>query len=154
MANTDRTFFIVKPDGVQRGLAGEIISRLEGKGLKLVGLKLMQADRVLAEQHYEALKERSFYPGLIDFITSSPVVAGVVEGPNAVSALAQLVGSTIPLEAAPGTIRGDLGIAVGPNLIHRSDAPETAEREINLWFKPEELVSWTRANDAWMFEEE
>jgi nucleoside-diphosphate kinase len=153
MATTDRTFFIVKPDAVQRGLTGEIISRLEAKGLKLVGLKLLQPDRALAEKHYEALKEKPFYPGLIEFITSSPVVAGVVEGPNAVKALGQIVGATNPLDAAPGTIRGDHGISVGPNLIHRSDAPETAEREINLWFKSEELFSWTRANDAWMFEE-
>lgn len=149
----ERTLIIVKPDGVQRGLIGEIIGRLERRGLKFVAMKLIQIDRPLAERHYEEHQGKPFYDGLIDYITSSPVVVGVVEGPNAIDAVSATVGKTNPLDAATGTIRGDLGLTVGRNLIHRSDKPETARREIDLYFRPEEIFSYERDTDRWIIEE-
>ena len=148
----ERTFVMVKPDGVQRGLVGEIISRLERKGLKLIGLKLVQVDEELARRHYEAHAGKPFFPGLIRFITSSPVVAMAWEGPDAVEVTRRLLGPTDGRQAPPGTIRGDFGLDVGYNLAHASDAPESAERELALWFAPGELLSYERAVDAWLSE--
>jgi nucleoside diphosphate kinase (EC 2.7.4.6) len=148
----ERTFIAIKPDGVQRGLTGEIIRRFETKGFTLVGLKFLQPSRELAEQHYAVHKERPFFPGLVDFITSGPVVAMVWEGDGVIAAARKLIGATNPLNAEPGTIRGDLGANIGRNIIHGSDAPETAEYEIGLWFKPEELVNWTPTIMPWVHE--
>ncbi len=148
----ERTFIAIKPDGVQRGLAGEIIRRFETKGFTLVGLKFLVASRELAEQHYGVHKERPFFGSLVDFITSGPVVAMVWEGDGVIAAARKLIGATNPLTAEPGTIRGDLGANIGRNLIHGSDAPETAEYEIGLWFKSEELVSWTPTVMPWVHE--
>ncbi len=146
----ERTFVIVKPDAVQRGLIGEIILRLERRGLKLVGAKFLQVDQELAEKHYAVHKGKPFYDGLMRYITSSPIMAMVWEGPQAIAAVRQTMGATRPLEAAPGSIRHDFAVEVGRNLTHASDGPETAEFEINLWFKPEELVSWSRSSDEWI----
>lgn len=148
----ERTFIAIKPDGVQRGIVGEIIRRFESKGFTLVGLKLMQASRELAEQHYAVHKERPFFAGLVDFITSGPLVAMVWEGDGVIASARKLIGATNPLNAEPGTIRGDYGVSVGRNLIHGSDAPETAQQEIKLWFKDEELVGWQPAITPWLYE--
>lgn len=148
----EKTLVLVKPDGVQRGLIGEVITRLERRGLRLVAAKFMQVSQSLAETHYAIHKGKPFYPGLIRYITSAPVMAMVWEGPNAVAAVRQTMGSTRPTEAAPGTIRHDFALEVGRNLTHASDSPQTAEEEVNLWFKPEELVSWRREADRWIFE--
>jgi len=148
----ERTFLMIKPDGVQRNLIGEVIKRLETKGFTLVGLKLMSVSRELAEQHYGVHKERPFFPGLVDFITSSPVVAMVWEGEGVIASARKIIGATNPLNAEPGTIRGDYGVAVGRNLIHGSDAPETAQYEIGLWFKDGELVNWQPNATAWLYE--
>jgi nucleoside-diphosphate kinase len=148
----ERTFIAIKPDGVQRGLVGQIITRFERKGFKLVGLKLMKVSRELAEQHYDVHKERPFFPGLVDFITSSPVVAMVWEGDGVVASARKLIGATNPLSAEPGTIRGDFGVSVGRNLIHGSDAIETAQREIALWFKEDELAGWEPIMTPWLYE--
>ncbi|MDB9515435.1 nucleoside-diphosphate kinase [Roseofilum reptotaenium CS-1145] len=148
----ERTFLAIKPDGVQRGLVGNIISRLESKGFTLVGLKLMNVSRELAEQHYAVHKERPFFSGLIEFITSGPVVAMVWEGDGVVASARKIIGATNPLNAEPGTIRGDFGVDVGRNLIHGSDAIETAQNEINLWFKEEELASWEPSLMSWIRE--
>ncbi len=148
----ERTFIAIKPDGVQRGLTGEIIRRFETKGFTLVGLKFLQPSRELAEQHYAVHKERPFFLGLVDFITSGPVVAMVWEGDGVIASARKLIGATNPLNAEPGTIRGDLGANIGRNIIHGSDAPETAEYEIGLWFKPEELVNWTPTMMPWVHE--
>lgn len=132
---TERTLILIKPDGVRRGLVGEVISRIERKGLKLVAMDLRVADKAVAEEHYAEHKERPFYGELVDFITSAPLVAGVVEGPNAIAAWRQLAGGTNPVEAAtPGTIRGDFALEVSENIVHGSDSPESAEREIGIWF--------------------
>ena len=147
----ERTFVMVKPDGVQRGLIGEIIGRFERRGLKIVGLKMVQVSEALARQHYAVHDGRPFFAGLITYITSAPVVAMVVEGTNAVVAVRQTVGATKPFEAAPGTIRADFALEIGRNLVHASDGQETAATEIALWFG-EELVAWDRAVDAWIFE--
>ncbi len=149
---TERTLVIVKPDGVQRGLTGEIIRRLEQRGLKVIALKMMNVSRDLAEAHYAVHKGKPFYEPLIEYITSSPVVVMVVEGPGAIQAVRRTVGATNPLEAAPGTIRADFALEIGRNIVHASDGPETAQFEINLWFKPEELCPYERAIDAWLFE--
>ncbi|HET9014486.1 MAG TPA: nucleoside-diphosphate kinase [Thermomicrobiaceae bacterium] len=149
----ERTLIIVKPDGVQRGLAGEIVSRFERRGLKLVGLKLQRVSRELAERHYGVHRGKPFYQGLVDYITSGPVVVGVLEGPDAVAAVRNTVGATDPAKAAAGTIRGDLGVAIGRNLVHASDGAETAAHEIGLFFQPDELVSYSRALDPWILEE-
>lgn len=132
---TERTLVLVKPDGVQRGLVGEAISRIERKGLKLVAMDLRQVDRELAEQHYAEHDGKPFYESLVEFITSGPVLAAVVEGPKAISAFRQIAGGTDPVDkAAPGTLRGDYGLEVQYNLVHGSDSPESAEREIKMWF--------------------
>ncbi|WP_072621918.1 nucleoside-diphosphate kinase [Spirulina major] len=149
----ERTFLMIKPDGVQRGLVGDIIKRFETKGFTLVGLKFMAVSRELAEQHYDVHKERPFFQGLVDFITSSPVVAMVWEGDGVVASARKLIGATNPLMSEPGTIRGDYGIQVGRNLIHGSDAIETAQREIALWFSEDELVAWESHSKAWLVEE-
>jgi nucleoside-diphosphate kinase len=149
----ERTFIIVKPDGVQRGLTGEIIRRFEQRGLRIVGLKFMQVERPLAEQHYAVHKERPFYKSLVEYIVSGPVVAMVLEGTNAVAAARGTIGATNPADATAGSIRGDLGLEIGRNLVHGSDSVENGEKEIALWFKPGELVeSWTRSTDPWVFE--
>jgi nucleoside-diphosphate kinase len=147
----ERTFLMIKPDGVQRGLVGEIIQRLETKGFTLVGLKMMSVSRELAEKHYAVHKERPFFGSLVDFITSSPVVAMVWEGDGVVASARKIIGATNPLNAEPGTIRGDFGISVGRNLIHGSDAIETAQTEVNLWFK-DELIGWEPAIKSWVVE--
>ena len=148
----ERTFLAVKPDGVQRAIVGEIIRRFETKGFTLVGLKLMQVSRELAEQHYDVHREKPFFAGLVDFITSGPVVAMVWEGDGVVASARKLIGATNPLTAEPGTIRGDYGVSIGRNLIHGSDAVETAQREIALWFRDEELVSWKPTITPWLYE--
>jgi nucleoside-diphosphate kinase len=148
----ERTFLAVKPDGVQRQLVGEIIRRYETKGFKLVGLKLIHATRELAEKHYTVHKERPFFAGLVDFITSGPVVAMVWEGDGVVASARKIIGATNPLTAEPGTIRGDYGANIGRNIIHGSDAIETAQTEIALWFNPEELVEWTPSITSWVYE--
>ncbi|GAB1470171.1 nucleoside-diphosphate kinase [Chloroflexota bacterium] len=148
----ERSLVLVKPDGVQRGLIGEAISRFERRGLRLVAAKFIWVSKELAEAHYAEHKGKDFYDGLITYITSAPVMAMVWEGPNAILAIRQTVGSTRPYEAAPGTIRHDFALEVGRNLIHASDKLESSEREVALWFKKDELVEWTRAVDAWVFE--
>jgi nucleoside-diphosphate kinase len=148
----ERTFLAIKPDGVQRGLVGEIIRRLETKGFTLVALKLLQPSRALAEQHYAVHKERPFFGDLVNFMTSGPVVAMVWQGHGVVAASRLAIGTTNPLVSPPGTIRGDLGISIGRNLIHGSDAIETAQSEIALWFKDEELVNWTPTVSPWLAE--
>ncbi|AMV11352.1 UNVERIFIED_ORG: nucleoside diphosphate kinase [Anoxybacillus amylolyticus] len=147
----ERTFIMVKPDGVQRNLIGEIVARFEKKGFQLVGAKLMQVSRELAEQHYAEHKERPFFGELVDFITSGPVFAMVWEGENVIAAARQMMGKTNPQEAAPGTIRGDFGLTVGKNVIHGSDSLQSAEREISLFFKEEELVSYSKQINAWLY---
>lgn len=136
----ERTFIMVKPDGVERRLAGEILRRFETRGLRLVGLKLLKPGRELAEAHYAVHRERPFYGELVDFITSGPVVAMVWEGTDAIRLCRNMIGALKPLDAAPGTIRGDFTTEVQTNLVHGSDAPETAQNEIALWFRPEELL--------------
>ncbi|WP_295625378.1 nucleoside-diphosphate kinase [uncultured Corynebacterium sp.] len=132
---TERTLILIKPDGVRRGLVGEVLARIERKGLKLVAMDLRVADKATAEEHYAEHKERPFYGELVDFITSAPLVAGVVEGPNAIAAWRQLAGGTNPVEAAtPGSIRGDFALEVAENIVHGSDSTESAEREIGIWF--------------------
>ena len=148
----ERTLVLVKPDGVQRGLIGEIIGRLEQRGLKLVGMKLMQVDDALARQHYGEHVDRPFFGGLVDFITSSPVVAMAWEADNAVEAVRNTMGQTNPTSSPPGTIRGDLALDIGRNLVHGSDSPESAERELDLFFGAAELLDYTRANDGWIKE--
>lgn len=148
----ERTFLAIKPDGVQRGLVGKIISRFETKGFKLIGLKLLNVTRELAEKHYDVHKERPFFPGLVDFITSGPVVAMVWEGDGVVVSARKIIGATNPLNAEPGTIRGDFGVDVGRNLIHGSDAIETAQREISLWFTEQELTNWEPSIKSWLVE--
>ena len=148
----ERTLVIVKPDGVQRGLIGPLLSRLEARGLKIVGLKLVQVSQDLAARHYAEHEGKPFYPGLLKYITSAPVIVACVEGTSAVQMVRNSVGATNPLHAAPGTVRGDLALDIGRNLIHASDAPATAERELALWFQDVELVSYERDTDRWIFE--
>jgi nucleoside-diphosphate kinase len=148
----DCSLVLVKPDGVQRGLIGKVIARLERRGLRLVGAKFMQVGKELAEEHYAIHKGKTFYEGLIAYITSAPVMAMAWEGPNAVAAIRQTMGATRPLEAAPGTIRHDFALEVGRNITHASDSPENGKQEVALWFKKEELVSWSRDVDKWIFE--
>ncbi len=148
----ERTFLAIKPDGVQRGLVGEIISRYESKGFTLVGMKFMKVSRELAESHYDVHKERPFFAGLVEFITSGPVVAMVWEGEGVVAAARKIIGATNPLTAEPGTIRGDFGVDIGRNIIHGSDAVETAQREVSLWFSNDELVTWQPQNMPWLYE--
>jgi nucleoside-diphosphate kinase len=145
----ERTLVLIKPDGVQRLLVGRILTRFEERGLKLVGLKLVHVSRELAEQHYAVHSARPFFTSLVDFITSSPLVALALEGPNAISVVRAMVGATRPNEAAPGTIRGDYALETAQNLIHASDGPETAEAELELWFAPGESVDYARDIDRW-----
>lgn len=149
----EQTLIIVKPEGVQRGLVGNVVSRFEQRGLKLVGLKLIQITPELAEQHYGVHKGKPFYPGLVKHITSGPVVVGVLEGPKAITVVRTTMGATNAAEAIPGTIRGDYALEIGFNIIHGSDAPETANKEISLFFKPEELVSYNLAGERWVYEQ-
>lgn len=146
----ERTLVLVKPDGVQRGLTGEIIKRLENRGLKLVAAKFVHIDRSFAEEHYAVHKGKPFFEGLIEYITSSPLMAMVWEGPEAVAAVRQTMGATKPTLAAPGTIRHDFALEMGRNLTHASDSVENAATEINLWFRSEEIYPWDRASEAWI----
>ncbi|XP_055310594.1 nucleoside diphosphate kinase [Sitodiplosis mosellana] len=150
--NQERTFIMVKPDGVQRGIVGEIIKRFEAKGFKLVGLKFVWPTQELLEKHYADLAGRPFFPGLVKYMSSGPVVPMVWEGLNAVKTGRQMLGATNPADSLPGTIRGDLCIQVGRNIIHGSDAVESANKEIALWFGEKEVVSWTPANKDWIYE--
>jgi len=147
-----RTLVLVKPDGVQRALVGKILARFEERGMKIVGLKIVQVSRELAEKHYAVHKGKFFYEGLVSYITSSPVVALVLEGHEAIGAVRAMVGATRPWEAAAGTIRGDYAMMGLRNLIHASDGEETAKNEIALWFKPDELATYTRDLDKWVNE--
>jgi nucleoside-diphosphate kinase len=148
----EKTLVLVKPDGVQRGLIGEVILRLERRGLRLIAAKFMQVSLEMAETHYAIHKGKPFYEPLIQYITSAPVMAMVWEGPNAVSAVRQTMGATRPTEAAPGSIRHDFALEVGRNLTHASDSIENGLKEVDLWFSPQELVEWERAVDPWVFE--
>ncbi len=147
-----QTLVLIKPDGVQRGLVGRILTRFEERGLKLVGLKFVSVSRDLAERHYAVHKGKFFYDGLVNYITSSPVVAMVLEGHEAIDVVRAMVGATRPWEAAAGTIRGDYALMGLRNLIHASDAPVTAANEIGLWFRPDEIHSWPRDLDRWINE--
>ena len=149
---TERTFAMVKPDGVQRGLVGEIVRRYEARGLKVVGLKLMHVPRSMAEEHYAEHKGKPFYNGLVDYITSGPVVALCLEGKNAVAVVRTVNGATKPWDAAPGTIRGDLALDIGRNVVHGSDSVESAKRELAIYFTKDDLVDWTPANAKWVTE--
>jgi nucleoside-diphosphate kinase len=149
----EKTLVLVKPDGVQRGLIGEVISRLERRGLRLVAARFQQISRNFAEQHYAVHKGKSFYDGLIDYITSGPLMAMVWEGPNAITAVRQTMGATRPIDAAPGSVRHDFSLDVGRNLTHASDSETTAIEEIELWFKSDELIEWSRDMDRWIFED-
>jgi nucleoside-diphosphate kinase len=146
---TERTLVLVKPDGVQRLLVGRIVSRFEERGLKIVGLRLVRVDRSLAERHYAVHAGKPFFEGLLAFITSGPLVAMVLEGPQAIAVVRSMVGATRPAEAAPGTIRGDLALETAQNLIHASDGPETATAEVALWFGADELLTYEREIDRW-----
>lgn len=148
----ERTLVLVKPDGVQRGLIGEVIGRLERRGLKLVGMKLMAVDDALARQHYGEHAGRPFFSGLVEFITSGPVVAMAWEAENAVEAVRNTMGQTNPTASPPGTIRGDLGLDIGRNLVHGSDSPESGRRELSLFFSAGELLDYSRSNDPWIKE--
>ena len=148
----ERTLIIFKPDAVQRGLCGEILTRFERKGLQIVGLKLMRIPRTLAETHYEPHRGKPFYEGLVRFMTSSPVVVLALAGKDAIAISRKMMGATFGSKAEPGTIRGDYGVSNSFNLIHGSDAPESAQREIGLFFKPEELVEWTPAVQPWVYD--
>ena len=149
----ERTLIILKPDAVQRGLIGPILSRFETRGFKFAAMKMIRIPREQAERHYAEHQGKPFYEGLVSFITSSPVVVGVVEGPNAIATVRAMMGATNPINSAPGTIRGDYAIALSYNVIHGSDGPESAQREISIFFQPNELVSYERANDQWIFGE-
>jgi nucleoside-diphosphate kinase len=150
----ERTLVLVKPDGVQRGLVGEILARFERKGLKVIGLRMLDVSRSMAERHYAVHAGKHFYAGLVDFITSGPVAAVALEGPDAIATARRMVGRTMPNEAEPGTIRGDLGISGLRNLVHASDAADTAAEELALWFGADALVDYGRAIDAWIVAEE
>jgi nucleoside-diphosphate kinase len=150
----ERTLVLVKPDGVQRGLIGEILGRFERKGLKVAGLRLLTVPRPMAEEHYAVHAGKHFYAGLVEFITSGPVAAIALDGPDAIATVRRIVGKTMPNEADAGTIRGDFGISGLRNLIHASDAPETAQSELALWFGADALVDYSRDVDAWIVAEE
>lgn len=149
----ERTLIIIKPDGVQRALVGPIVTRLERRGLRIVAIKMIHMDEPLARRHYAVHEGKPFYEPLVAYITSGPVVLMVIEGDGVVQMVRQTVGATDPAKAAPGTIRGDFGVTIGRNLIHASDAPETGEQEVALFFEEEELLSYTRDTDRWIFEE-
>ena len=148
----EKTLVLVKPDGVQRGIIGEVIRRLENRGLRLIAGKFIQVSKELAETHYGIHKGKPFYDYLLEYITAAPVMAMAWEGPNAVAAVRQTMGATNPLEASPGTIRHDYGLEIGRNLTHASDSPENGAKEVALWFEEDELLDWTRAIDSWVFE--
>jgi nucleoside-diphosphate kinase len=152
-AGLERTLVLIKPDAVQRGLIGEITRRLENRGLRLAAAKFVRVERELAERHYAVHRGKPFYDDLIRYITSAPVMAMVWEGPNAIAAVRQTMGATRPLEAAPGSVRHDFGLEVGRNLTHASDSDQTAVEEVALWFRPDEIVAWSREIDRWVFEE-
>ncbi len=147
---TERTLLLIKPDGIQRRLAGRLITRIEDKGLKLVGMKMLQVTQELSREHYAEHVEKPFYPLLEEFITSGPVIAMVAEGPEAISVMRNMMGSTNGREAAPGTIRGDFGLSRQTNLMHGSDGPEAAKREIDIYFKPQELLDYQPTLDGWV----
>ncbi len=149
----ERTLILVKPDGIQRGLAGEIISRLEARGLRIVGLRMLRVDEALAKRHYAEHEGKPFYDGLIDYITSSPIIAAVLEGTRAIEVVRKTMGATNPADAEPGTIRGDLSVELGRNLIHGSDGPDSAAREIALFFDESQLFDYERDVDRWIFED-
>lgn len=148
----EQTFIMIKPDAVQRGLIGDIISRFEKKGIKIVAMKMVDVDRKLAEQHYAVHKGKPFFEPTVEYITSSPVVAMVLEGINAIDMVRGMMGKTNPQEAPLGTIRGDYGQFIGRNIVHGSDGPDTAQKEINLWFTTEEIANYTRIDEIWMTE--
>ncbi len=150
MPATERTLVLIKPDGVQRQLVGRILDRYEERGLKLVGLKLVKVDRSLAERHYAAHREKPFFGGLVDFITSGPLVALALDGPNAIAVVRAINGATRPHEAAPGTIRGDFALETAQNIVHASDGLEAAATELELWFQPGELFDYDREIDRWV----
>jgi nucleoside-diphosphate kinase len=147
---SERTLVLVKPDGVQRQLVGRIVARYEERGLKIVGLKLVHIDRDLAGRHYAAHREKPFFGGLVDFITSAPLVAVALEGPNAIAIVRAINGATRPHEAAPGTVRGDFALETAQNIVHASDGPEAATSELELWFSPSELFDYERDVDRWV----
>jgi nucleoside-diphosphate kinase len=147
---TERTLVLVKPDGVQRQLVGRILSRYEERGLRIVGLKLVKVDRELAERHYAVHKGKPFFEGLVAFITSGPLVAAALEGPDAIAMVRTMNGATKPVEATPGTIRGDLAVEMGQNLVHASDSAESAATELGIWFTADELVTYRREIDRWV----
>ena len=148
----EKTFVMIKPDGVQRGFIGDIISRFEKKGLKIVAMKFVSVSKELAEKHYGIHIGKPFFKPTVEYITSSPVLAMVLEGNNAINIVRTMMGKTNPQEAAMGTIRGDFGQFIGRNIVHGSDGPDTADFEINLWFKPEEITSYTRIDEEWLTE--
>ncbi|NLT94987.1 MAG: nucleoside-diphosphate kinase [Clostridia bacterium] len=148
----EQTFVMIKPDGVQRGLVGEIIARFEKKGLKIKGLKLIKVSEEQAAAHYQEHQGKPFYPGLINYVTSGPVVVMVVEGVNAVKEVRKLNGATNPLEALPGTIRGDFAQDIGRNVVHGSDSAESAQREINIYFQPDEICDYDYLPSRWLYE--
>jgi len=150
--NVERTLVIIKPDGVQRGLIGEIIRRFERRGLRIAAMKMIQISTELAERHYAVHKGKPFYEGLIQYITSGPVVVMVLEGKQAIEIVRRTMGATNPAEAAPGTIRADFGVEIGRNLVHGSDSPETAAFEVPLFFSEEEILSYSRDVDPWIYE--
>ncbi len=146
----ERTFVMIKPDGVQRGLIGQIVGRFEAKGLKLVAAKMLQVSQELAREHYAEHKDRPFFGELVGFVTSSPVFAMLWEGPSAIAIARTMMGKTNPVESAPGTIRGDFGVSVGMNIIHGSDSPESAAKEIKLWFSDSEIAAYDRTISKWI----
>lgn len=148
----EKSLIILKPDAVQRGLIGQILTRLEARGLKFVGLKLIHVSNELAHKHYGIHEGKPFFEGLVSYITSGPVLVGAIEGNNAIEIIRSSVGATNPVKAAPGTIRGDFAVNIGRNLIHASDSPENGVNEVNLFFKSDELLSYSRSNDGWITE--
>lgn len=151
-ANQERTFLMIKPDGVQRGLIGEIIQRFESKGFQLIAMKVLMANDEILQQHYQDLADRPFFPSLIEYMKMGPIVPMVWQGLNVVRTGRQMLGETNPADSKPGTIRGDLCIQTGRNIIHGSDSIETAEREIDIWFEPEELIQYSSSRDVWIYE--
>ncbi|HXZ30563.1 MAG TPA: nucleoside-diphosphate kinase [Dehalococcoidia bacterium] len=147
----ERSLVLIKPDAVQRALAGQIISRLERKGLKIVAMKMLHMDKNSARRHYAVHKGKAFFDDLVSFITSSPLIAIVFQGENAIQIIRQMMGETDPAKAPGGTIRGDFGIDVGHNLVHGSDSPENASKEIELFFSPEEILDYKRELDTWIY---
>ncbi|MBT5774558.1 MAG: nucleoside-diphosphate kinase [Dehalococcoidia bacterium] len=148
----ERTLILVKPDAMQRGLAFDVLGRLEGRGLRIAGLRLLQVDEAMAKRHYGEHEGKPFFEGLVSYITSGPIIAAVFEGTNAVTAARSTIGSTNPTESAPGTIRGDLGLEIGRNLVHGSDSVESANREIGIFFDGQPVLDWQRSTDGWVFE--